>query len=191
MLADVASATAVVIAVFTALTAAILFFSAIFALRQLRETKNTRYAELLADLTRRWDEPLLRSARIAMAKRSPQEIETIVRDEYEGRGTPESEKIYYELQALPNFVEGIAVIQDETKGLTVPIVDRLWGSTIIVAWERWEPAVKYLQSRPLPYSKRNYRNFEELARLVKEHRERPGRVAWSYGDVFTPPPPDD
>ena len=79
---------------------------------------------------------------------------------------------YYTLQALPNFIEGIAVIEDEFEGLSLDLVDRLWGGVIIRAWERWSMAVEWVREESqATAADRAFENFERLAKSLAAKRE--------------------
>jgi hypothetical protein len=145
--------------------------SALFAVNQLREAEKSRYASLVADLTRRWDEPLLASSRQAMSRHGHEEIRDIIRANYLREATEGQIEEYYTLQALPNFIEGIAVIENEFEGLSLGLVDRLWGGVIIRAWERWSLAVEWLRGQSnATASDRAFENFERLAKSLAERR---------------------
>jgi hypothetical protein len=166
--------TDVVAAVATGAAAIVVLVTAFFALRQLSEAKKTRYAALAADLTRRWDEPLMASSRRRMSSRTHDEIREIVEANYTGTASDEQKNDYYTLQALPNFIEGIAAIEDEFGGLSLEFVNRLWGGVIIRAWDRWAAAAHWVRTQP--NAEAAYRNFEDLANSLTELRERQARA---------------
>jgi hypothetical protein len=153
-------------------TPVVIIVSALFALNQLREAEKSRYAGLAADLTRRWDEPLLASSRQAMSLHGHEEIRDIIKANYTKKATEDEIEAYYTLQALPNFIEGIAVIEDEFEGLSLDLVDRLWGGVIIRAWERWSMAVEWVREESqATAADRAFENFERLAKSLAARRE--------------------
>jgi hypothetical protein len=152
----------------TLATAIILLVTAIVALRQVGEARNARFAALAGDLTRRWDGILLRESRRAMIDHTAEEIRAIVERIYGGRADKKDETDYYRLQALPNFIESVAIMEDEISGLSIELVDRLWGGAIIAAWERWELSVDYVRSQP--HAQRVFVNFERLAKSLEARR---------------------
>jgi hypothetical protein len=153
-------------------TPVVIIVSALFALNQLREAEKSRYAALAADLTRRWDEPLLASSRQAMSLHGHEEIRDIIKANYTKKATEDEIEAYYTLQALPNFIEGIAVIEDEFEGLSLDLVDRLWGGVIIRAWERWSMAVEWVREEShATAADRAFENFERLAKSLAAKRE--------------------
>jgi hypothetical protein len=156
---------AIIIAVCTAITTAILFGSAIFALWNLQELKQTRYADLIADLSRRWDEPFMRASRVSNSKNTAYEIAVIAARVYRGSAQPADEEAFYELQALPNFIETLGVIEYDVHGLDILLIRRLWGSTILQTWDKWSRAVGFLRRRSR--EPRVYANFELLVRRIR------------------------
>ena len=116
-------------------TMVVLLGSAVFALWQLQESQHTRSAELLTDLSRRWDEPLLRDARLIASRRTAWDLATLQRRMWLGRGTPVDARDYYRLMPLPNFAEAIAVLVLDVSGVSLANIDTLWGGTIIGIWE--------------------------------------------------------
>jgi len=149
-------------------TPVVILLSAFFALNQLRESEKSRYAALAADLTRRWDESLLVASRKAMITHSQEEIRDTIAATFE-EGTTEAEAdVFYTLQALPNFIETLAAIEDEFGGLSLDFIDRLWGSAIISSWKRWSVAVEFVRSQPS--GQKAFENFERLAKTLEKRR---------------------
>jgi hypothetical protein len=156
-------------AISTAATFGVLALSGFLALRQLRETERTRYGELIADLSRRWDEPYMRTSRLTTSKMTSFEIGLVVLKMYRGRATPVDENAFYELQALTNFLEALSVIESDVRGLELDLISTMWGSTIVAAWEKWERATLFMRRRS---SEPNvYANLERLVRRVEELEE--------------------
>jgi hypothetical protein len=150
-------------------TAAILLVTALFALWELRGSEQTRYAELLADLSRRWDEPLLANARRRIATLSAVDLEDLVLRMAEQRVSVQEGITYYRIQPLPNFIETLAVLEYDVSGLSIEILDQLWGSNILSDWDRWEPAIRALRVRTVDDT--IYANFELLANRIRWCRE--------------------
>jgi hypothetical protein len=164
-----------VTAIGTALTALILFGTALTIYLQLTETERTRLATLVTDLTRRWDEPLLRRARLEFSFLTSEELLQIVVLSYANPRGPEDE-IYLRLQALPNFFEYLGVLEADTKGVPLELINVLWRGSILSTWRRWEPTIEWIREKAgirTPYA-----SFEHLAdkiRLMPEHRVSAGR----------------
>jgi hypothetical protein len=137
--------------------------SAVVGLRQLREAERTRLATLISDLTRRWDEPLLRTARLEFSSLTADELKALVQESYANpRG--DEDRRYLRLQALPNFFEYLGVLETTTKGLTLELINVLWRSSILSTWRRWEPTITWIRSEAGVTS--FYANFERLAQGI-------------------------
>ncbi len=138
--------------------------------KQVKETEKTRYAALAADLTRRWDEELVSNSRRLNSQRTHDDILEIVKATQGEHAAND----YYTLQALPNFIEGIAAIEDEFGGLSLEFINRLWGGVILRAWGRWEATAVWVRSQPEAGAA--YRNFQDLAARLSELRERQAKT---------------
>jgi hypothetical protein len=75
---------------------------------------------------------------------------------------------FYTLQALPNFLETLAVVEYDVEGVSLDLVDRLWGSAITRAWERWELAMRIIRRRLKEVHV--YENLELFALRVAAYR---------------------
>lgn len=150
-------------------TPVIILLSAFFALMQLAESEKSRYAALAADLTRRWDEPLMVASRKAVATHSHEEIRDAIAATFEDGTTEEEADAFYTLQALPNFIETMAAIEDKF-GLKLEFVDRLWGSAIISSWDRWSLTVDFVREQP--NGENAFKNFERLTNDLRKRREK-------------------
>jgi len=107
-----------------------------------------------------------------MSLHGHEEIRDIIKANYTKKATEDEIEAYYTLQALPNFIEGIAVIEDEFEGLSLDLVDRLWGGVIIRAWERWSMAVEWVRDESqATAADRAFENFERLAKSLAARRE--------------------
>ena len=149
-------------------TPVIIVVSAVFAVNQLREAEKSRYAALAADLTRRWDEPYMVLSRKAMSTHSHDQIRDMIAAIFEDEPTGEEIDAFYNLQALPNFIETLAAVEEEFSGMSIEFIDRLWGSAIISSWERWLPAVMFVRDQPNGESA--FKNFERLAESLEKRR---------------------
>jgi hypothetical protein len=155
-----------VTAIGTATAAGVVIVSAIIALVQLREAERTRLASLVADLSRRWDESLLQTARTRQAEFDSQQLLELVEKSWT---TGTADKNFYEMEALPNFFEGIGVLENRTRGLSIALIDDLWGSAILGTWGKWLPTVEYIRSQQtIPTA---YLNFEAIKDRVAAYRQ--------------------
>jgi hypothetical protein len=159
------------LALSTLASAIVLGLTALAIFAQLFESERTRLAALVADLSRRWDEELLRGARIEMTRSTPDGIREIVEAAY--REPKNDHKTFYDLQALANFLETLAVLEAQSGGLRIELIDALYGSSVLHTWESWQPSVKYLQSLQPPGSRTAYESFEGLYLKIKERRANP------------------
>ena len=135
--------------------------SAAVALRQLREAERTRLATLVSDLTRRWDEPLLRTARLEFSSLTAEELRTLVQASYANPRGDEDRRRYLRLQALPNFFEYLGVSEATTTGLSLELINVLRRSAILSTWRRWEPTITWIRREAGVTT--FYANFERLA----------------------------
>src|SRR6266545_7326945 len=121
-------------AVATAVASFVLIVTAIFAARQLRDARRTRHGQLLTDLSRRWDEPLIVESQRVFSRYRTEQIVALVEKVYEAGGTTEQEvKDLATLEALPNLWETIGVMQIEG-AISLSVIDRMWGAAITGAW---------------------------------------------------------
>src|SRR4051812_3009366 len=78
-------------AIATAFTALVLGVTAVVVYRQLRDARRTREGELLTDLSRRWDEPLVIDSQILYGRYTEKGITDLVVKVYETGGASETE----------------------------------------------------------------------------------------------------
>jgi hypothetical protein len=140
-----------------------LVVTACLAIWGLVDAQRTRLATLVSDLTRRWDEPLMRRARLEFSSLEPDELLNIVQASYQAPRGPE-DRIYLRLQALPNFFEYLAVLEESTRGVDVEMINRLWRNAILITWRRWEPTIQWIRDEG--GTRTYYANFERLAREI-------------------------
>lgn len=161
----------------------LLAFFALLALRGLGDSRRTRHSAVMTDLSRRWDEETLRRSRQEMAIRSSREIARISRRWWFSRATAGEETLFYLLEALPNYLETLGVIEYEIDAVSLELIDRLWGSAITSTWLAWELPIALIRRRN--HEPRIYENFELLVERVQAHQAgrlpplRPGETtAW-------------
>jgi hypothetical protein len=159
------------IALSTLASAVVLGLTALAIFAQLGESERTRLAALLADLSRRWDEDLLRTARIEMARWKPGEIRQIVEAAYLDRQSDHPE--FYKLEALANFLETLGVLEAQSGGLTLELIDSVYGSSVLNTWKSWQPSVDYLRSLQPRGRQTAYESFERLYLEIRERRANP------------------
>jgi F0F1-type ATP synthase membrane subunit c/vacuolar-type H+-ATPase subunit K len=133
---------------------------------QLSETRLTSLTQVMTELTRRWDEPVLKDSRDALAGYSAEQLRELVERVYTRGGDTEARKKYFVLAALPNFLESVAIMC--RRGLSVDLVDDLWGSAIVNAWRSWRPATEFARERL--QTETIYLNLENLAEEIARRR---------------------
>jgi hypothetical protein len=151
----------------TLATAIVLAFTGIFVWRQLRDAKKTRHGALLADLSRRWDEPLIVESQRLFASYSTAGIVELVEKLYGSGASDKEREDFVTLEAVPNFWETIGVLERDGS-ITTTVVDKMWGDAIRSAWRDWEEPVTRL--RELTEVQRSYKNFEDVADAVRRFR---------------------
>jgi len=156
------------LALSTLASAVVLGLTVVAVFAQLNESQKTRLAALVSDLSRRWDEEAFRAARIKMTNATPNEICQLVEKAYDDPA--ERNKEFYDLQALANFLETLGVLEALSGGLTIELIDGLYGSSILNTWISWEPTVQFLRSRS-PHPGTAYQNFQALYLKIKDRRD--------------------
>lgn len=150
--------------------------TALVGLRSLRDARRTRHAELLADLSRRWDEPLAAESRLISGEYDSRALLDLLGRIYDppswltdGERRRDSET-YLNLLAALNLMETIAALWAE-RTLGAGVIFRLWGTTFVEVWDRWFPAIEYM--RTWEEDPGVYDNFENLVRVMRR------RVRWA------------
>jgi len=134
--------TDVVIAVAAALTFVVLLAAAICAWFELRHRERDREAQLLADLSRRWDEESLTEPRQLV-------------EEYKERNKlkqamvnfrDKNDKEAYVLLRLPDFFEELGLLV-RNKCLSLQLAKDMFGTAIKYHYNRYEPIIKLLRKK--------------------------------------------
>jgi hypothetical protein len=182
-------------AVFLGLSALILGLTAFFvgrqakiAVQQQEDAKRTRHAELIVNLSRRWDE-IMRSMQLFSTYREKRLLELVrklygpeqsqskpnalavrlvqrMRRRFGGAERMDESPIndFITLIELPALIETIGVLERDG-GLALSVISGLWGSTITSAWTTWKAAV--VEMRELTGTPTTYENFERLAERLR------------------------
>lgn len=151
------------------ITAVYIYRSAQNALLTLEDARKTRHAELVTDLSRRWDEPLIEDSRKLFGRVTSEELVEIVNEFYD---TGENDHVYYKLIAWPNLIETIGVLESDG-AISPEVIHQMWGGGIIVAWAGWCDAIQTLRDRAERPT--TYLNFGRLAEMMEGME--PGRVS--------------
>lgn len=111
-------------------------------------------ARLVADLAKRWDDPLLFESRLEAAKRSRSQLRYAIEMFYEAKS-----REYFVLIRVPSIFEDIGLMT--RKGtISEDVVRELFAGVVKDAWDRWEPSIDYL--RDASKSKLLYEHFQWL-----------------------------
>jgi hypothetical protein len=147
-------------AIGSVVTAAVVVVALLIAIWQVFEARRTRHGEVFFDLSRRWDEELLKEARYNEAKSpTPEALRDRLRDLRKKRAEE-----YYILVRVPNFIEDLAIMI-ERKIVSYDDVLASLGTPVLAKWERWEPSVMF--EREVSERSSAYEHFELLAVRVR------------------------
>ncbi len=148
--------TDIVIAVAAAFTVAILLAAAFLAWHEVRCIERAREAQLLTDLSRRWDEELLRESRETAEKyTNGRQLRQAL-----GNLKKNNDKEYYILLRLPSFFEDLGLLVS-SQCFSRQLANDLFGTAIKYHYNRYELAIKYLRKK---YKDENiYKFFTDLA----------------------------
>jgi hypothetical protein len=119
------------------------------AYRGLRDARQMRHAQLIAELTARWDDRSLAESSLLFREYGPKKTVELV-DALWTPGLPPEERSledlrdWYVLSVYPNLVETFGVLTKQ-KLLTGDVVFELWSSSIIELWDEWQEAVRRLR----------------------------------------------
>jgi hypothetical protein len=147
--------TDVVTAIAAALTALILLVAAFYARNQIKCVERTREAQLLADLSRRWNEEQLTDARKTV--RNYKDADKL-KDAVQKLGDKNDKEVYI-LVRLPDFFEALGVLVN-TSCLSKQLTRDLFGTAIGYYHELYGPSIQYLREK---YKDNNiYKWFDDL-----------------------------
>jgi hypothetical protein len=147
--------TDVVTAIAAALTVLILLVAAFYARNQIKCVERTREAQLLADLSRRWNEEQLTDARKTV--RNYKDADKL-KDAVQKLGDKNDKEVYI-LVRLPDFFEALGVLVN-TSCLSKQLTRDLFGTAIGYYHELYGPSIQYLREK---YKDNNiYKWFDDL-----------------------------
>jgi hypothetical protein len=178
-----ASDPAWVTAIGTAATALILGLTAIFVLDGLKDARQTRHAQIVTDLSERWDSPATIDSEHAFTIQGRQEVLALFRRLYEPPPSRTREEFDRDLRestrllVWPNFLETIGVLHS-TGTVSTDVVYRMWGYGVISAWRSWAPIVEEFRSGPQGHPA-TFRHFETLGKVMEAY-------AIELGEPFPP-----
>jgi hypothetical protein len=155
----------------TAITSLVLTVAALAALASLGAARRSRHAQIILDISRRWDEPLATESRDIESGYLPKDLLTLMEEFYEPPAwRPPQQRAdhvrrVFKLLASLNLMETIAVLylDDAISGETI---FRMWGASIVGTHDRWRAPIDLMRDREK--RKGIYRNFELLADDMRE-----------------------
>jgi hypothetical protein len=130
------------------------------ALRQMQQTIQSRHAATMAELSRRWDEPLLAESMKAGSVYSSDRLGLHLRD-LEDRGNFDQQT---ELLRVPNFFEDLAILNEEG-AISIEMIRKSLGGVVVATWDHWKPAT--LEMRGDQNYDLVYEHFEGLAEKIR------------------------
>ncbi len=147
--------TDIVIAVSSALTLIVLICAFYIAKREIKCIDKTREAEILTELSKRWnEEQLTESRKTARNYKGSAELKDALET-----ARKKNIKEYYRLVRIPDFFEALGVLVNSScldKQLTID----LFGSAIEHYYELYKPSIEYL--RDFHNDKNIYKWFDNL-----------------------------
>jgi hypothetical protein len=153
--------TDVVTAVAAGVTVLILLAAAFYARNQIKCNERTRQAQLLADLSRRWDEDRLTEARkAAFSYKSADELKDAVQ-----KLGKKNDKNFHILVRLPDFFEALGILVNSSC-LDKQLTQDLFGTAIGYYHEFYGPTIRYL--REINEDEDVYKWFDDLAEKLKK-----------------------
>jgi len=151
--------TDIVIAVAAAFTVAILLAAAFLVWHEVRCIERAREAQLLTDLSRRWnEEELTKSRKAARNYKNGVELQKALQKLREN-----NEQEYYDLVRLPDFFEALGVLVN-SGCLSKQLTKDLFGTVIKHFYHLYGPAIQYL--REIYDDKNIYALFDDLAQKL-------------------------
>lgn len=129
----------------TAVATSVLATGVVFAWFAIQDAKRTRHAQLIMDLTQRWDQLVYREQLVVVF--ASRRLQALVRLVYGGQPSQRAIDEYLRLIQLPSLIETIGVLVIGQDVLDIEIVDQLWGEAIVDLWQRWTPAINEIRDR--------------------------------------------
>jgi len=154
--------TDIVTAIAAVLAFGVLIFAALYARHQLHSMEKTREAQLLADLSRRWDEELLTESRQAVGKyKNGSELSQSL-EELRNR----SDEQYYVILRLPDFFEDLGLLVNK-KCLSLQLAKDMFGTAVKYHYNLYKDTIENM--RKIYKDQTIYKFFEDLAEEIKDN----------------------
>jgi hypothetical protein len=169
----------------TAIATCIIAAFALVAFFSLLDARRTRHAQLLQDLSRRWDEPLAVRSRELAGEYEKEALLELVDRVYHPRAwaTPDDQRedadTLIRLAAALNLNETIGALWI-SRSLSARVIQRMWGASFEADWERWSAPIAMIRKEERDPGV--YTNFERTARkmrrCLKVEERRTGTRRW-------------
>ena len=111
-------------------------------------------AALMAELSRRWDEPTLSESRRFMDS-----LGTNLRATFQRWDDVQDPRSYI-LERVPNFFEDLSVLE-QVGAIDFEMIRMSLGRSVVEVWEIWEPTIRYRRKK-FGDDEEIYGNFEKL-----------------------------
>lgn len=166
----------------TVVTTGVLIATAVLALRSLSDARRTRHGQLVADLSRRWDDPaVLESLKLFRTTYgtagTTKLIETLWPPGISWPPGIEQDEAdlddWYRLSIYPNVIEAFGVFLSE-RVISPEVIYKMWGPGIISAWQEWEEPVQRL--RDITETEESWRHFQEVAEAMVAYEASLGQI---------------
>jgi hypothetical protein len=155
-------------------TMVIVGITAWYAKGSLNDAKRTRHAQLVTDLSRRWDEPVVIESSSLSAKHGSTGIVELIDNLY----GPQPERpgwryrrrrgqklsLYSRIFLWPNLLETLGCLHAE-KAISTDVVYSMWGAEIVAAWETFRRPIARLREHE--QDRGIYRHLEKLSDVMK------------------------
>ena len=172
----------------TAISTGVLALFGVVALCSLWDAQRTRHAQILLDMSRRWDEQACANSLMMTGRHGANGVLKVIQTIFDRSDTPDAgqleelRKSVADMETLSiwaNLVETIGVLCSQ-KALSEEAVFKQWAASIVWGWKIWEPATLY--ARDKEGREGFHANFQKLAeamdkRLKAEAHKAPKKPA--------------
>jgi len=142
------------------------------AILGLLDARKTRHGQVISELARRWDDALVLESLTLGREYGPTGTRELVHALW-GPGVTKREESdltdWYKVSVYPNLLETLGVYLSEGV-VSEAILYKLWGASIIEAWEDWRETTRAL--REVTETPETFKYFQELAEQMAEHLAR-------------------
>jgi hypothetical protein len=135
------------------------FIGTLLARKSIKETVNSRHAQIALEMTGRWDGDI-RSIKQSVASISSEQLAKRV-----AKGERRNSNDFYDLERFANYFEQLGTLY-KLGVLELSWIDELLGSSVMEYWDLWSPSV--LVDRPR--HPKLYENWELIAGQIHQRR---------------------